>query len=88
MNFGDVGRICLNREIGEICQNCLWLEWDARRRQCNNCHDPVCPLGREKLLRQEIQTRGSQSAAASVLEPADAGLTGPLAAPGRESGIA
>ena len=88
MNFGDVGRICLNGEIEEVCQNCPWLEWDAHRRQCHNCHYPICPLRREKLLSEGIQVRGSQSTAASAHEPAGADLLSRLAAPGRGSGIA
>ncbi len=88
MNFGDVGRICLNREIEEACQNCLWLEWDTRLRQCNNCHYPVCPLCREKLLSEETHSWGNQNAAVSAtLEPAGAGLESRLAESGRESGI-
>jgi len=83
MNFGDVGRICLNREIEEVCQNCLWLEWDKRRQQCNNWQYPICQLYRENLL------AGGQSVKANAaLGPADAGLEGPLAVKGREPGSA
>ena len=28
VNFGDVGRICLNQEIRGVCENCPWWEWD------------------------------------------------------------
>lgn len=89
MNFGDVGRICLNGEIEEICQNCPWLEWDALRQQCNNCHYPFCPLGRDKLLSEGSQVRGNLGAAVSdALEPAVAGLEGRLAVKGQGSGTA
>lgn len=83
MNFGDVGRICLNGEIEETCQNCLWLEWDTRRQQCNNWQYPICQLYREKLL------AGGQNAKASAgLGPADADLAGQPAVRGRGPGTA
>jgi hypothetical protein len=50
VNFGDVGRICLNQEIQGVCENCLWWEWDSRQRQCGNSRYHVCPLYRERLF--------------------------------------
>jgi len=50
VNFGDVGRICLNQEIRGVCKNCLWWEWDSRQQQCSNSCYHVCPLYREQLF--------------------------------------
>ena len=50
VNFGDVGRICLNQEIRGVCENCLWWEWDSRQQRCSNSRYHVCPLYRERLF--------------------------------------
>ena len=50
VNFGDVGRVCLNLEMEGDCQNCLWWEWDSGKRQCNNCQGPICPKYRQELF--------------------------------------
>jgi hypothetical protein len=50
MNFGDVGILCLDREIQEECQNCLWREWDALKGSCRNGHSPICFIYRQKLF--------------------------------------
>ena len=57
VNFGDVGRICLNQEINGVCENCLWWEWDSQRQQCSNCQYHVCPLYRERLFSAVSQAR-------------------------------
>jgi hypothetical protein len=50
VDFGDVGRICLNREIRGVCEGCLWWEWDSGRQQCCNAQYHICPLYRERLF--------------------------------------
>jgi hypothetical protein len=50
VNFGDVGRICLNQEIQGVCKSCLWWEWDSKQRRCSNSRYHVCPLYREMLF--------------------------------------
>jgi hypothetical protein len=50
MNFEKVGIVCLNHEIREECQNCLWWEWDSLNQRCSNCSSPVCALSRSQLF--------------------------------------
>jgi len=50
MNLTEVGVICLNREIREECQNCLWLEWDSVNHCCCNAKTPICPLCQAQLF--------------------------------------
>ena len=50
VNFGDVGRICLNQEIRGVCENCLWWEWDSEQQRCSNSRYHVCPLYRDRLF--------------------------------------
>ncbi len=50
MNFGDVGTICLNREMRQECQDCLWWEWDSQKKLCSNCQSPICALYRKELF--------------------------------------
>jgi hypothetical protein len=50
VNFGDVGRICLNQEIRGVCENCLWWEWDSGQQRCSNSCYHVCPLYRKRLF--------------------------------------
>ncbi len=50
MNFKDVGVICLNGEIKEECQNCLWWEWDSLNRCCGNFSSPFCSLAQAQLF--------------------------------------
>jgi hypothetical protein len=50
VDFGDVGRICLNREMSGVCENCLWWEWDSSLKRCVNAAYPVCPRYREQLF--------------------------------------
>ncbi|OGP70176.1 MAG: hypothetical protein A2Y80_03010 [Deltaproteobacteria bacterium RBG_13_58_19] len=50
MDFGDVGVICLNRELKGECQRCLWREWDSRKQHCSNGHSPICGLYRQQLF--------------------------------------
>ena len=50
VNFGDVGRICLNQEIRGVCENCLWWEWDSGQQRCSNSRYNVCPLYRDRLF--------------------------------------
>ncbi len=50
VNFGDVGRICLNQEIRGVCENCLWWEWDSGQQRCSNACYHVCPLYRKRLF--------------------------------------
>jgi hypothetical protein len=50
VNFGEVGRICLNQEIRGVCESCLWWEWDSRQQRCGNSRYHVCPLYRERLF--------------------------------------
>ncbi len=57
VNFGEAGRICLNREISGVCENCLWWEWDSTRQQCCNCQFHICPLYRENLFKAATQSR-------------------------------
>jgi hypothetical protein len=88
VNFGDVGRICLNGEITGICQNCLWLEWDSLARQCLNQQFPVCQMYREWLLSTgqpaRMRTLGQANPGAP---PSGAGLPGLPGAKAEESGI-
>lgn len=87
VNFGDVGRICLNREISGVCENCPWWEWDPQVQQCSNCNYHVCPMYRERLfssgarllLGQDLQPNGQPRLSG-------AGSEGPLAATAKESG--
>ena len=87
MNFGDVGTICLNREIEAVCQNCLWWEWDTRLQRCSNWQYPICHLYREQLLSAggEICLR-HEPAVKAKLTPAGAGSEGPLGVKAGESG--
>lgn len=55
VNFGDVGIICLNCDLTEVCRNCLWQEWDSLTQQCRNSHSPICAMYRERLLRSGSQ---------------------------------
>jgi hypothetical protein len=63
VNFGDVGIICVNRDLQGECRNCLWREWDSRLQCCCNGQSPICARYRERLLsagrpsrfRQEVQ---------------------------------
>ncbi len=50
MNFKDVGVICLNREIKEECQNCLWWEWDSVNQCCRNYRSPICSLSQAQIF--------------------------------------
>ena len=50
MNFEKVGVICLNREIREECQNCLWWEWDSVNQCCCNFDSPICSLSGAQLF--------------------------------------
>jgi len=61
VNFGDVGRICLNQEIRGICENCLWWEWDSGQQRCSNSRYHVCPLYRERLFDATVCGAVSQS---------------------------
>jgi hypothetical protein len=86
VDFGDVGRICLNGEISGDCQNCLWWEWDSKKQRCANSQYHVCPVYREglfnlsaKLLRQEFQAKGTP-------RPSGVELAGPPAAKAGEPG--
>ncbi len=84
VNFGDVGRICVNQEIRGACENCLWCEWDAAKQQCGKAQYHICPLYRERLFSMGVQ-------ACSRLEaqpvPASGGLTDPPDAKAGGSGI-
>lgn len=38
-----MGMICINSELEEVCQQCLWLEWSPTHHACLNekayfCH--------------------------------------------------
>jgi len=50
VNFGEAGRICLNRERRGVCESCLWWEWDSVQQRCSNSGYHVCPLYREQLF--------------------------------------
>ena len=50
MDFGDVGVICLNRDVEKACENCPWWEWDSGKQQCLNCQLAICPIYRERLF--------------------------------------
>jgi hypothetical protein len=50
VDFGDVGRICLNLAIKGVCEDCPWWEWNPREQQCCNYQCPICPLYREKFF--------------------------------------
>jgi hypothetical protein len=50
MNFEEIGVICLNGEIREECQNCLWWEWDSVNQCCSNINSPICSLFRDQLF--------------------------------------
>lgn len=50
VNFGEAGRICLNREMRGVCENCLWWEWDSGKQRCSNSGYHVCPLYRDLLF--------------------------------------
>ena len=59
VNFGDVGRICLNQEIRGVCENCLWWEWDSGQQRCSNSCYHVCPLYRKRLFDATAVERGA-----------------------------
>lgn len=50
VNFGDVGIICVNRDLKGLCQNCLWWEWDSGKQHCCNGESPICAIYRQQLL--------------------------------------
>jgi hypothetical protein len=54
VNFGDVGRICLNHEIRGVCESCLWWEWDPGQQRCSNSRYYICPLYRELLFSADV----------------------------------
>ncbi len=84
VNFGDVGRICVNQEIQGLCKNCLWCEWDAAKQQCANAHYHICPLYRERLFNMGSQAGSNLEARRS---PAGGGSTDPPAVKAGGSGI-
>ena len=86
INFGDVGRICLNQEIRGVCENCLWWEWDSRQQRCSNAQYHVCPLYRDLLFNAKVSARLRQELR-SGFPPADAGSGDQPVAPAGESGI-
>jgi hypothetical protein len=50
MNFEKVGIICLNRDMREECQNCLWWEWDSANQCCCNFKSSICSLSGTKIF--------------------------------------
>jgi hypothetical protein len=44
MDFKELGVICLNQEIRDECQGCLWLEWDSLNQCCVHAQTIICPL--------------------------------------------
>jgi hypothetical protein len=87
VDFGDAGRICLNREISGACENCLWWEWDSTRRQCCNCQYHICPLYRERLFNTAYQNRAHRTyRTPEETRPANAGSDDPPASRAGESG--
>ena len=87
VDFGDAGRICLNRDINGVCENCLWWEWDSQRQQCTNCQYHICPLYRERLFSAATQARSQRRHLADQdLRPAAAGSTGRPVSGAGESG--
>lgn len=50
VNFGDVGIICVNRDLQGECRDCLWRQWDSRNQCCSNGQSPICARYREELL--------------------------------------
>ena len=86
VNFGDVGRICLNREIRGVCESCLWWEWDSGKQRCANAHYHVCPLYRELLFNVKAPARWRRDRRSGP-QPAGAGSGDQPAAPAGESGI-
>jgi hypothetical protein len=61
VNFGDVGRICLNQEMRGVCENCLWWEWDSGQKRCSNSGYHVCPLYRKRLFDATAVSEAPQS---------------------------
>jgi hypothetical protein len=82
VNFGEVGRICLNREIRGVCQGCLWWEWDSRLQRCSNSQYHVCPAYREMLFKVNAAARLQVE-----LRPSDAGSGDQPVLAGWEAGI-
>ena len=88
VDFGDAGRICLNRKISGVCENCLWWEWDSARQQCANFQYHICPLYREHLF-----SAATKSWSRRLLQPdsgprpSGVGSGGPPVSGAGESGI-
>jgi hypothetical protein len=39
------GAICLNGTmVREVCQNCIWYDWDEAGQTCLNRDEPICRL--------------------------------------------
>jgi hypothetical protein len=86
VNFGDVGRICLNQEIRGVCESCLWWEWDAGKQRCANAQLHVCPVYRDLLFNVKASA-GWRRGLRSWPQLAGAGSKDQPAAPAGESGI-
>ncbi len=76
VNLGDVGIICLNRDLTGHCADCLWREWDSGKQQCCNWGYPICHVYREHLFkpagarpRPGLAADGSPAGAGSVSLP-------------------
>jgi|GEM_PF-4579300 len=44
------GIICINKALLDLCQGCLWLEWDAVNQICLNRLTPLCSCQQNDLL--------------------------------------
>jgi hypothetical protein len=39
------GAICLNGSVvREVCENCVWYDWDEASQTCGNRKQPICRL--------------------------------------------
>ena len=43
------GIICINTALLDLCQGCLWLEWDPINQICLNRLTPLCSCQQNEL---------------------------------------
>jgi hypothetical protein len=48
------GAICLNGcVVKEVCEKCIWYDWDVAKKTCSNRFEPICGLYLNDLFPQQ-----------------------------------
>ncbi len=51
--INKVHALCANGCLKtDTCSHCIWLEWDRNTNECLNQQSIVCPIYRDRLLKE------------------------------------